>query len=76
MVRDLVVSTRTSKADGALNIIKQNKKQNKMKEYKILSTTGTDNLSEIVSKYLQQGWELYGDPFSKEGNYCQAMIKK
>lgn len=47
-----------------------------MKEYKILSTTGTDNLSEIVSKYLQQGWELYGDPFSKEGNYCQAMIKK
>jgi len=47
-----------------------------MKEYRIMSTTSAENLSEIVSKYLQQGWELYGDPFSKDSTYCQAMIKK
>jgi hypothetical protein len=47
-----------------------------MNEYRILSTTTADNLSEVVTKYLQQGWELWGDPFIKEGVYCQAITKK
>jgi hypothetical protein len=47
-----------------------------MKEYKIMTTNSASNLSEVVTKYLQQGWELYGDPFSRDGTYCQAMIKK
>lgn len=47
-----------------------------MKEYKILSTTTADNLSEVVTKYLGQGWELWGDPFVKEGILCQAITKK
>ena len=47
-----------------------------MIEYRILSTMTADNLSEVVTKYLQQGWELWGDPFIKEGNICQAITKK
>lgn len=47
-----------------------------MSEFKVISTGATDNFSEVVTKYLQQGWELWGDPFYANGNYCQAMIKK
>jgi hypothetical protein len=47
-----------------------------MKEYRIISTNTADQLSEVVNKYFQQGWELYGDPFVKEGIFCQAMVKK
>ena len=48
-----------------------------MKEFKILSTSSADNLSEVITKYLIQGWELYGDPFSStSGLYCQAVVKK
>jgi hypothetical protein len=48
-------------------------------EYKLI-TTLTDNLSKIVTKYLNDGWELYGNPYSSEVNYqhlsAQAVIKK
>jgi hypothetical protein len=47
-----------------------------MKEYRIISTDKSDNFSEIVTKYLQQGWELHGDPFIADGNFCQAITKK
>ena len=47
-----------------------------MIEYRIISTDKSDNFAEVVTKYLQQGWELWGDPFFANGNYCQAMTKK
>jgi hypothetical protein len=47
-----------------------------MSEFRILSTSAAENLNDVVTKYLQQGWELYGDPFFGNGNYCQAITKK
>jgi hypothetical protein len=45
-------------------------------EYRVISTDKSDNFAEVVTKYLQQGWELYGDPFYASGNFCQALIRK
>jgi hypothetical protein len=47
-----------------------------MIEYRIISTDKSDNFSEIVTKYIQQVWELHGDPFFANGAFCQAITKK
>jgi hypothetical protein len=47
-----------------------------MTQYRIFSTADTLNLSVIVNKYLEQGWEVYGDPFFANESFCQAMTKK
>ena len=47
-----------------------------MTQYRIFSTADALNLSVIVNKYLEQGWEVYGDPFFANETFCQAMTKK
>ena len=47
-----------------------------MSEFRIISTDKSDKFSEVITKYLQQGWELWGDPFFANGNFYQAMTKK
>jgi hypothetical protein len=47
-----------------------------MSEFRVISTVSLENFSEVVTKYLQQGWELWGDPFLANGNFCQAITKK
>lgn len=33
-------------------------------------------LDKVVQEYLDDGWELYGNPFSCQHIMCQAVIKK
>lgn len=57
--------------------------------YKTITASNEENLDLEVNKYLEQGWELYGNPYTTnwrknyedtsyywEIDYCQALIKK
>ena len=56
----------------------------KYKEYILVSSTdtygenaGRSFLSQMTTSYLEDGWELYGSPFSdNDGVLYQAMIKE
>ena len=48
-------------------------------KYKILENGEASQLSKSVTKYLEKGWELYGNPYHmiNENGYeahCQAII--
>ena len=47
-----------------------------MTEYRIMTTNDATTLGAIVTKYLEQGWEIHGSPFYANGMYCQSMTKK
>jgi len=51
----------------------------KYSDYIILHSKSADDLSEEVKRYLKDGWEPLGGPFSysTEGSFeiCQALIK-
>ncbi len=57
--------------------------------YKTITASNEENLDLEVNKYLEQGWELYGNPYTTgwrkisedtsyywEIDYCQAIIQK
>ncbi len=46
-----------------------------MKEYELLLGVTAELLSIEVTKYLVEGWSLYGTPFSNEMYYCQAVTR-
>lgn len=45
-------------------------------EYNIVSSLLLTDFQQYVNDFLQQGWELYGHPFSRGSCLCQAMIRK
>lgn len=42
--------------------------------YELTSAKSGKELSRLVSERLQNGWELYGDPFMGDGIIYQALI--
>ena len=56
----------------------------KYKEYILVSSidtfgenAGRSHLTDIITSFLEDGWELYGSPFSdNEGVLYQAIIKQ
>jgi hypothetical protein len=57
--------------------------------YKTITVDHNEKLDLKVNEYLEQGWELYGNPYTTgwrkvsedtsfywEIDYCQAIIKK
>lgn len=44
-------------------------------EYKTVHHTMANILDKMVMKHLEEGWKLYGDPYSINNSYCQAMVK-
>ena len=44
-------------------------------EYKLLFGSSSDELSNQVNKYLNEGWILYGYPIVYSGGRFQAVIK-
>ena len=44
-------------------------------EFKLIAESSNGNLSEDVSSYLKDGWELYGFPIVQEGIFFQAIVK-
>jgi hypothetical protein len=53
---------------------------NKDYEYKVISASNSDLLTDEVNDSLQEGWELYGFPFGSGGgggaHFCQAVIRR
>jgi hypothetical protein len=52
---------------------------NKDYEYKVISASNSDLLTDEVNDTLQEGWELYGFPFGSGGStafFCQAVIRR
>lgn len=45
-------------------------------EYKMCEADSAVNLNNIVIVYLNEGWKLYGTPFSHNGFICQAMVRE
>jgi hypothetical protein len=44
-------------------------------EYMIMQEPGDDKLVQKVNNYLQKGWRLLGQPYTKNHLTCQAMTK-
>lgn len=44
-------------------------------EYIILASRKSEELSDLVTEYLNKGWQLYGPPFSDQHYWSQAVIK-
>lgn len=51
-----------------------------VKDYVVLTGQLSESFEEQVSEYLEDGWELYGYPFTgtcdNDFVFCQAMIKR
>lgn len=65
--------------DGS-GIIKKNKTKNKNFKYKLIEISNSINFSELINKYIDDGWELVGNhcsiAFNYEIYYSQMMRKK
>ena len=46
------------------------------KEYKLFRYVNEGILNEVVSKALDDGWQLHGAPFSAGAAVCQAMTRE
>ena len=44
-------------------------------EYKLCAAQTADDLNRQVNELLRDGWALYGNPFTSNGTYCQAVTK-
>lgn len=55
--------------------------ENKPKHYKLLTSYSDKELSDQVTNYLQNGWELHRETFVNASNtgsadeYCQIVVK-
>lgn len=55
--------------------------ERKIVEYKMFGFFDIDAFNDVVSSYLEDGWELYWNPFHWDdkiincGYRCQAMVK-
>lgn len=49
-------------------------KNRKQIGYKVVSQYAAGGLDSRVGEFLQEGWELYGPPFTVADNYCQAIV--
>lgn len=45
------------------------------KEYITVRAQGELTMAQNVTKHLNEGWDLYGDPFSAASGIYQAMVK-
>ena len=48
---------------------------NKVREYKILVQRSASELTPLVNQYLQETWQLYGQPYAFGSNHFQAVVK-
>jgi len=46
-----------------------------MKYYMVIIAPRPSELSDAVSSAIQEGWELWGNPFWAGENYCQAVVR-
>ena len=48
-------------------------------KYKVMTSSSAEGLTELVQEKLDEGWELYGNPYSGAPGtalyHCQAVIK-
>ena len=43
-------------------------------KYELMHATNPQDLSILINRMLNDGWELYGDPFGRDIYYCQAVV--
>lgn len=49
----------------------------KIKQYKTIVRLHQTDFDDKVNQFLNQGWELYGSPYSDKNHfYCQALVLK
>lgn len=46
-----------------------------VKEYCILEANHGAELTEIVNRHIEEGWQPFGHPFIIKANYEQAMVR-
>ena len=44
--------------------------------YQIAKSSTASDLSTEVNARKDKGWDLFGSPYSVNGTYCQAVIKR
>ena len=49
---------------------------NRKLRYKLIQEITATSLENVVNIYLEDGWQLYGNPSGNNGMYIQAMIKE
>ncbi|CAL9958106.1 hypothetical protein VPHD479_0031 [Vibrio phage D479] len=47
-----------------------------MLKYKLVVHHSIGGFETAMNEALAEGWELHGNPFSKDSCYCQAMTRK
>jgi hypothetical protein len=47
----------------------------KIKEYDIVLGTSSAFISGRVTVLMKDGWQPYGNPFTQDGKFYQAMVK-
>jgi hypothetical protein len=45
------------------------------KTYQTVMATTPQQFDTAVTKLLNEGWQLYGDPYFADRHFCQALIK-
>ena len=44
--------------------------------YKIVVAASAADLSQLVNRYVSEGWKPQGGPFKRDGALCQAVVRK
>ena len=45
------------------------------KEYKLV-VSDNRRFEDVINRYLEEGWELFGNPFCEGQRYLQSMIRE
>jgi len=45
------------------------------KEYKLI-VSDNRRFEDVVNRYLEEGWELFGSPFCEGQRYLQSMLRE
>ena len=45
------------------------------KEYKLV-VSDNRRFEDVINRYLEEGWELFGNPFCEGQRYLQSMLRE
>ncbi len=45
------------------------------KEYKLI-VSDNRRFEDVINRYLEEGWELFGNPFVDSSRFLQSMIRE
>tara|TARA_R100001480_G_scaffold16727_2_gene25546 strand:+ start:1385 stop:1561 length:177 start_codon:yes stop_codon:yes gene_type:complete len=45
------------------------------KEYKLI-VSDNRRFEDVINRYLEEGWELFGSPFCEGQRYLQSMLRE